>query len=51
MARIRFGRGLFLGLPERLQDRSPNELRPTAGTCGSHKFQSACQLIVYFNQE
>lgn len=51
MARVRLGRGLFLGLPERLQNRRSNELRPTARAGGSNPLQAARQFVVYLYQE
>lgn len=51
MARVRLGRGLLLGLPERLQNRRSNELRPAPRTSGSNLLQAARQLIVYLYKE
>ena len=51
LARVRLGRGLLLGLPERPQNRRSNELRQTARTGGSNPLQAIRQLVVHLFKE
>jgi hypothetical protein len=51
MARVCPGRDLLLGLPDRLQNRPSNKLRPAAGASWSNPLQAIGQLIVYLYKE
>jgi hypothetical protein len=49
--RIRLGRSLLLGLPQRLQNCGTNELRLPARASWSNPLQAGSQLIVYLYKE